>query len=57
MLFADKPGVEIFMGTGWGVLGQDRTLASRCFQVLPSHFREDHPFDPILIPGPDNHST
>lgn len=51
MLFADKAGAETLMNTGWGVLGQHRTLVSRRFQVLPSHFTGDHPFDPSLIPS------
>lgn len=50
-LFADKPRAETLMNTGCAVFGQDRTSVSRCFQVLPSHFSGDHPFDPILIPS------
>lgn len=51
VLFADKPVAETLMNTGCAVFGQDRTSVSRCFQVLPSHFSGDHPFDPILIPS------
>lgn len=39
------------MNTGCAVFGQHRTSVSSCFQVLPSHFSGDHPFDPILIPS------
>lgn len=51
MLFPDKPWAETLMNTGCSGFGQDRTSLSRCFQVLPSHFSRDHPFDPILIPS------
>lgn len=51
MLFTDKPGAETLMNTGCGAFGQDTTSASRCFQVLPTHFSGDHPVDPILIPS------
>lgn len=51
MLFTDKARAETLMNTGCAVFGQDRTSVSCCFQVLPSHFSRDHPFDPILIPS------
>lgn len=51
VLFADKPGAETLMNTGWAVFGLDRTSVRCCFQVLPSHFSGDHPFDPVLIPS------
>lgn len=33
------------------MFGWERTSVGRRFQVLPSHFSGDHPFDPILIPS------
>lgn len=51
VLFTDKAGAETLMNAGCGVFGQDTTSVSRCFQVLPTHFSGDHPFDPVLIPS------